>query len=213
MTVRSHRPLGRSLGHFRMPIARLGVAIALAGATPLFAQTAPTLTAVRFRSLVDGTGRVVRDAVVVIDADTVVRVGTGDGAVPRGARVIDLRRYTAIPGLIDAHTHLTYFWDQTPGTDPWQQSGRRRTQVTVFLAQENARRTLETGVTTIRDLGASEYSDLAMRDLINRGAMVGPRVFAAGYGLRRAPATQPNATQPNAPPALPGPPRGRLASV
>ena len=196
-----------------MPIARLGVAIALAGATPLFAQGAPTLTAVRFRSLVDGTGRVVRDAVVVIDADTVVRVGTGDGAVPRAARVIDLRRYTAIPGLIDAHTHLTYFWDQTPGTDPWQQSGRRRSQVTVFLAQENARRTLETGVTTIRDLGASEYSDLAMRDLINRGAMVGPRVFAAGYGLRRAPATPANAALPNAPPPLPGPPRGRLASI
>ena len=196
-----------------MTIARLGVAIALAGTTPLFAQSAPALTAVRFRSLVDGTGRVVRDAVVVIAADTVVRVGTGDGAVPRGAQVIDLRRFTAIPGLIDAHTHLTYFWDQTAGTDPWQQSGRRRSQVTVFLAQENARKTLETGVTTVRDLGASEYSDLAMRDLINRGAMVGPRVFAAGYGLRRAPATPPNAPPPNAPPALPGPPRGRLASV
>jgi len=50
----------------------------------------------------------------------------------------------------------------------------------VFLAQENARKTLETGVTTVRDLGASEYSDLAMRDLIARGAMVGPRVFGAG---------------------------------
>jgi imidazolonepropionase-like amidohydrolase len=178
--------------------------LALGGA--LGAQTAPALTAVRFGSLVDGTGRVVRDAVVIISADTVVRVGTGAGAVPRGATVIDLRRYTGIPGLIDAHTHITYYWDQTPGTDPWQQSGRRRSQVTVFLAQENARKTLETGVTTIRDLGASEYSDLAIRDLINRGAMVGPRVFAAGYGLRRAPAT----SQPNAPP---GPPRGRLASV
>lgn len=178
--------------------------LALGGA--LGAQTAPALTAVRFGSLIDGTGRVVRDAVVIISADTVVRVGTGAGAVPRGATVIDLRRYTGIPGLIDAHTHISYYWDQTPGTDPWQQSGRRRSQVTVFLAQENARKTLETGVTTIRDLGASEYSDLAIRDLINRGAMVGPRVFAAGYGLRRAPAT----SQPNAPP---GPPRSRLASV
>ena len=178
--------------------------LALGGA--LGAQTTPALTAVRFGSLVDGTGRVVRDAVVIISADTVVRVGTGARAVPPGATVIDLRRYTGIPGLIDAHTHISYYWDQTPGTDPWQQSGRRRSQVTVFLAQENARKTLETGVTTIRDLGASEYSDLAIRDLINRGAMVGPRVFAAGYGLRRAPAT----SQPNAPP---GPPRGRLASV
>ena len=182
------------------------VVASLAGTLSLPAQTPATLKAIRFGTLVDGTGRVVRDAVVVTNADTIVSVGTGTSAVPRGARVIDLRRYTGIPGMIDAHTHLTYYWDGTAGTDPWQQSGRRRSQVTVFLAQENARRTLESGVTTVRDLGASDYSDLAMRDLINRGAMVGPRVFAAGYGLRRAPAT----TQPNAPP---GPPRGRLTGV
>ena len=185
--------------------ARL-TAAALCVASTLAAQAAPQQTAIRFGSLVDGTGRVLRDAVVVTNADTIVSVGTGATAVPRGARVIDLRRYTGIPGMIDVHTHITYYWDGTPGTDPWQQSGRRRSQVTVFLAQENARKTLETGVTTIRDLGASEYSDLAIRDLINRGAMPGPRVFAAGYGLRRAPAT----TQPNAPP---GPPRGRLTGV
>src|SRR5258708_37606598 len=55
--------------------------------------------------------------------------------------------------------------------------------MTVFLAQENARKTLETGVTTVRDLGASDYADIAMRDLINRGAMLGPRMFVSGYGL------------------------------
>ena len=186
-------------------IARLAAAT-LCVASTLAAQAAPQQTAIRFGSLVDGTGRVLRDAVVVTNADSIVSVGTGAAAVPRGARVIDLRRYTGIPGMIDAHTHISYYWDGTSGTDPWQQSGRRRSQVTVFLAQENARKTLETGVTTIRDLGASEYSDLAIRDLINRGAMPGPRVFAAGYGLRRAPAT----TQPNAPP---GPPRGRLTGV
>jgi imidazolonepropionase-like amidohydrolase len=175
-------------------------------AASLSAQSTAPLTAIRFGTLVDGTGRVLRDAVVVVSSDTIVSVGTGSSAVPRGARVIDLRRYTGIPGMIDAHTHISYYWDAAPGTDPWQQSGRRRSQVTVFLAQENARKTLESGVTTIRDLGASEYSDLAIRDLINRGAMVGPRVFGAGYGLRRAPAN----TQPN---ALPGPPRGRLTGV
>lgn len=55
--------------------------------------------------------------------------------------------------------------------------------MTVFLAQENARKTLETGVTTVRDLGSWEYTDIAMRNLINRGAMVGPRMFVAGHGL------------------------------
>jgi imidazolonepropionase-like amidohydrolase len=78
---------------------------------------------------------------------------------------------------------MTYYWDQTPGSIPWAQSGARQSQVTVFLAQENARKTLEAGVTTVRDLGSSEYADIAMRDLINRGAMTGPRMFVSGYGL------------------------------
>ena len=97
-------------------------------AAPLLAQSS-SLTAVRFGSLVDGTGRVTRDAVVVLDADTVVRVGAGASAVPRGARVIDLRRYTGIPGHVDAHTHITYYWDQSPGSDPWSQNGRRRSAI------------------------------------------------------------------------------------
>jgi imidazolonepropionase-like amidohydrolase len=57
------------------------------------------------------------------------------------------------------------------------------TAVRVFMAQENARKSLEAGFTTVRDLGAQEYADLAMRDLVNRGAMLGPRIFGAGYGL------------------------------
>src|SRR4029079_3641521 len=84
---------------------------------------------------------------------------------------------------IDAHTHMTFYWDRTPGTRPWTQLGTLGAPVTVFLAQENARKTLESGVTTVRDLGSWEYTDIAMRDLINRGAMIGPRMFVAGNGL------------------------------
>jgi imidazolonepropionase-like amidohydrolase len=171
---------------------------------PFHAQARPK--ALRFGALIDGMGRMLSDAVVVIDGDKIASVGTGAAAVPAGADVVDLRRYTAIPGLIDAHTHMTYYWDETPGSDPWNQSGRRQSAVTVFLAQENARRTLETGVTTVRDLGASEYSDIAMRDLINRGAMIGPRMFVAGYGLQRLRAAP-------RPGALPGASRGRIADI
>jgi imidazolonepropionase-like amidohydrolase len=144
----------------------------------------PTKKAVRFGTLIDGTGKVIRDAVVVVEGDRVSRVTTGAQSIPKDASVLDLSAYTGIPGLIDAHTHMTFYWDQAPGTSPWTQYLEDRLPaVTVFLAQENARKCLEAGVTTVRDLGAREYTDIAMRDLINRGAMVGPRMFVAGHGL------------------------------
>jgi imidazolonepropionase-like amidohydrolase len=140
-------------------------------------------TALRFGKLVDGRGGIVHDAVVVVKGDRVTQVGTGDTAVPAGAKVVDLRRYTAIPGMIDAHTHMSFAWDRTPGTRPWSQLGTLGPIVTAHLAQENARRTLETGVTTVRDLGSFDSIDLGLRDLINRGAIAGPRMFVAGNGL------------------------------
>jgi len=138
------------------------------------------VTALRFGNLVDGQGHVIKDAVVIVDGEKIVRVG---GEIPKNATVVDLRKYTAIPGLIDAHTHMTFYWDRKPGTRPWSQLGTLHDAVTVYLAQENARKTLETGVTTVRDLGSWNYLDVAMRDLINRGAMTGPRMFVAGFGL------------------------------
>jgi imidazolonepropionase-like amidohydrolase len=145
-----------------------------------FASAAPTV--LRFGKIVDGTGKVINDGVIVVDGDRITAVGPATTSRPADARVVDLRSFTAIPGLIDLHTHMTYYWDRAPGTRPNSQP-QRMPAVTVFLAQENARKTLEAGVTTIRDLGAQEYMDIAMRDLINRGAMAGPRMFVAGYGL------------------------------
>ena len=155
---------------------RLALLLIVAMAAPASAAT----KAIKAGRLVDGAGRVTANAVIVVDDDRIASVGTT--TPPSGAEIIDLTRYTVIPGLIDVHTHMTYYWDRTPGTRPLGQP-RRPAGVTTVLAAENARRTLETGVTTVRDLGASNEVDYAMRDLINLGKMIGPRMFVAGQGL------------------------------
>jgi imidazolonepropionase-like amidohydrolase len=155
---------------------------------------APTAQAavkvIRAGKAVRKDGSVLTNAVIVIDGDRITSVGSG--AVPKGVQVIDLRKFTLIPGLIDLHTHMTYYWDGKPGTRPLSQA-RRPAGVTTVLAAENARKTLETGVTTVRDLGASGEVDLAMRDLINMGKMVGPRMFVAGQGISAPRADAPKA--------------------
>ncbi len=148
-----------------------------AGALP--AQT----TVVRFGAVVDGSGRTIDRGVVVVERDRVVQVGGPETPVPSGATVIELAPLVGMPGMIDAHTHMSFYWDRTPGTRPWSQLGSLGAPVTVLLAQENAKKTLEAGVTTVRDLGSWEYTDMAIRALIERGAIVGPRMFVAGYGL------------------------------
>ena len=143
--------------------------------------------AIKFGKLVDGTGKVFTNAVVIVDDDRVRSVASGDASIPKEAEVIDLSRYTGVPGLIDAHTHITYYWD---GTTP-PRSELRHTAVTAFLAQENAQRALEAGVTTIRNLNSPDGTDLAMRDLINMGKMIGPRMFVSGLGIRITRSTAP----------------------
>ena len=149
----------------------------LAAAAPAGAQT----KAIRAARLVDGSGHELRNPVIVVQGDRITAVGPGI-TIPPNAEVIDLMRYTIVPGLIDAHTHMTYYWDGAPGTRPLGQA-RRPAGVTAVLAADNARKTLETGVTTVRDLSAANEVDFAMRDLINMGRMVGPRMFVAGQGL------------------------------
>src|SRR5215216_5701908 len=166
----------------------LAAALLCAFATAAYAQT----KALRFGSVVDGAGKTIPGGVIIVDGDKITRVIGPRDAVPANAQVTDLTRYTAIPGMIDAHTHMTYYWDSTSGTDPWRQPQRTPEQ-TVQLARTNALHTLETGVTAVRDLGASNYNDIALRDSIDKAGWVGPRMFVAGSGLQRArPPFRPN---------------------
>jgi imidazolonepropionase-like amidohydrolase len=136
----------------------------------LMACWAAQAASYHFGAVWDGA-KVWKDACVNVEGERVVSVGAC------GAGAIDLTRYTAIPGMIDVHTHMTYVLENRVA-----QAGRGA--AVVYLARENARKTLETGVTTVRDLGAAEYADIAMRDLIAGGQMEGPRMFVAGYGLQ-----------------------------
>jgi len=117
--------------------------------------------------------KTINDADIVVDHGEIVSVGPA-----QHAQAVNMTRYTAIPGMIDAHTHMTYVLNIPVG-----RAGRGA--ATVYLSQDNAKKTLETGVTTVRNLGASNYADIAMRDLIDKGLMVGPRMFVSGYGLQK----------------------------
>src|SRR6516225_1371451 len=169
-----------------MKILRIAVSLAFLFSTSTPAQTPTTsksVKAVKFGKLWDAKGKVWNNAIVVIEEDKIESVTTNPSEIPAGAQVIDLSKYTGLPGLIDVHTHMTQYTDETPGKPMLKQLVDNPPAVEVFLARKGAMRTLEAGVTTVRDLGSDHYEDIAMRDLINRGEMIGPRMFVCGYGL------------------------------
>src|ERR1700756_49369 len=173
------------LSQIAKPWISVTVVFALAS-TPVWAQEKPgakNIKAVRFGKLWDAQGKVWTNAIVIVDSGKIRSVTTDASAIPASAETIDLSKYTGLPGLIDVHTHMTFYTEETPGVPMLKQMANIVPAVEVFLARKGAMRTLEAGVTTVRDLGSDQYMDIAMRDLINRGEMVGPRMFVVGYGL------------------------------
>lgn len=151
---------------------------------PLGAQQAATPSrpgrpvAIRAAHLVDpASGRRVDHVVVVVQGDSVVRVDT-TGRVPNGADIIDLGDATLLPGLIDVHTHLS-----SESGNYYDDLFRRSPIDDAVRAHVYARRTLEAGFTTVRDVGGSAYIDVAVRNAINRGEFPGPRMRVATLAL------------------------------
>jgi imidazolonepropionase-like amidohydrolase len=130
----------------------------------------------------DGRGdALVRDAVVVVTDGRIAAAGARL-PVPAGARVMDLGDATLLPGFIDAHTHLT-----GESSENWYRDAvarlRQSAPEKAIRATEYARRTVLAGFTTVRDLGSSDFVDVALRNAIESGVAAGPRMLVAGNSL------------------------------
>ncbi|MGD0990502.1 MAG: amidohydrolase family protein [Candidatus Sulfotelmatobacter sp.] len=124
------------------------------------------------------TGKMLSDQMIVIADGKIVSVGEAAAAkAPADALRIELPNATILPGLIDAHTHLTF--DPTFGYERLAISIPRET----LTGAKNARLTLQAGFTTVRNVGADGYSDVALRDAINAGDVPGPRMLVSGPAL------------------------------
>jgi imidazolonepropionase-like amidohydrolase len=157
-----------------VPSLLVAVLAASAPAQTTPASGAPVRVAVRAGRLIDGLGGApITDAVILIENDRITAVGRGL-AIPSGARVIDLSRSTVLPGFIDAHTHVT------SQPENYMEDLFRKSPIDVAIsAHLYARRTLEAGFTTIRDVGAGEFIDVSLRNAINKGDVAGPRMQVA----------------------------------
>jgi imidazolonepropionase-like amidohydrolase len=148
------------------------------------------LTAVRADRLLDVvSGKIIADAVVLIENGKVSKVGPGL-PVPREAQVIDLGNVTLLPGLIDCHTHLLMNFDAEVGDDSANMLAmvsRMSTAKRALLGAMMGREMLEAGFTTVRDLGNSGVNgDRALRDAIVEGWVVGPRMVVSTRALAPA---------------------------
>ncbi|HEV8585101.1 MAG TPA: amidohydrolase family protein [Methylomirabilota bacterium] len=137
-----------------------------------------TRTILRGAALIDGTGAApVRGRAVAVEDGRIAEVAAD--APPRGAAVLDLMGLTLLPGLINCHVHLCLSGD----ADPTRTMNDESYAATTIRALVNARRTVEAGVTTVRDLGGREYAELAVRDAVRAGMVPGPRVLCAGRAV------------------------------
>ncbi len=133
--------------------------------------------------IIDGTGaEPIKNGVVVVMDDKIIAIGSGATVkIPAGAKIIDLGNATLMPGFIDAHTHIVM---RVLG-DPEGQNSlvHDYNSFAAILAVGNAERTLLAGFTTIRNVGAGNFDDLAIRKAINDGWIAGPRILTAGHSL------------------------------
>jgi imidazolonepropionase-like amidohydrolase len=161
---------------------RIALLLTLLCGVPASAAEPPKPVVLKAARLFDAkSGKLVTPGVVVVAEGKITASGS-NVSIPAGAEVIELGDATLLPGLIDAHTHIT----GQPGED-WRQDVIDRMQRTIpertLEALPLARATLMAGFTTVRNLGGEDYIDVGLRNGIRRGKAVGPRIIAATSGL------------------------------
>jgi imidazolonepropionase-like amidohydrolase len=155
---------------------RMWCALAMAVAIQMTSlQAQRSATVIQAGTLIDGSGKPPqRDVKILIEGGRITAVGPAVAA-PAGARVLNLGAYTLLPGLIDAHTHMT---SERPGKRALDRMTATGADY-AFVGMANAGRMLRAGFTTVRDLGGFDFADLATKRAIDRGDIDGPRMQVA----------------------------------
>jgi imidazolonepropionase-like amidohydrolase len=157
------------------------VGIALSGlAAPAVGQS-PAIVLKAARVFTSTSERVLAPGMVIVEGDHIAKVGQSL-EVPAGAQVIDLGDATLLPGFIDAHVHMAMEGGDDYYRDFYQNALRFPAEQALYAAKY-ARVTLEAGFTTVRDLGASDFVALGLRNAINAGVAEGPRMLIANHGI------------------------------
>ncbi len=147
----------------------------------ILAEPPSKLVYVKAGQLFDGTGDTfVADRVIEIEGERIKAVGSfREIAIPNGAEVIDLSHSFVLPGLIDAHTHLGSRADRYDEINKFKDTPNH----SAFAGVLNAEKTLKAGFTTVRDVGSRPFLAVDLRDAIDEGFLVGPRIVASGPGI------------------------------
>ncbi len=150
-----------------------------------FLATAPASADVviyRFAKVIDGTGNVLDARDIAVNGGRIKAVGNNlDKSV--SGQVVMMEGLTALPGLIDAHTHITYGLSHYPDGNAWEALGKIERADRYEAAKVNALKTLQTGVTSVRDLNADGRLDFDLKAAINAGEVPGPRIYTSGPGI------------------------------
>jgi imidazolonepropionase-like amidohydrolase len=164
------------------PVRRIfvtGLLVSALGLVPR-AQTEPVVY-IHAGALLDRPGEAPRGpSTIVVRGGRIEAVHDGHQAPPAGARLVDLKQAFVLPGLVDAHVHM--FADDNKLRARLEVNNRDAEDV-LLIGVDNARRTLEAGFTTVRDLGSDVHSITALRDGIAAGLVPGPAIVAAGAGI------------------------------